>query len=93
MNTSYRIIASFVAFGMGLITLSFAQAQEGGHTLRQPTDITWTEPPASMQPGAQIALIEGDLKKAEPFTFRLKLPANYKIPPHTHPTPFFPSRM
>jgi quercetin dioxygenase-like cupin family protein len=86
MITSYRITALIVAVGMGFMTWSFAQAQEGGHTLRQSTDIKWTDPPASMPLGAQIALIEGDLKKAEPFTFRLKLPANYKIPPHTHPT-------
>ena len=32
-----------------------------------------------------IAVIEGDLKKAEPFTLRLKLPANSKIGVHTHP--------
>jgi quercetin dioxygenase-like cupin family protein len=85
MTTSDRIIALIVAVGTGLLTSSFAQAQESGHILRPSTDIQWTDAPPSMQPGAQIALIEGDLKKAEPFTFRLKLPANYKIPPHTHP--------
>jgi quercetin dioxygenase-like cupin family protein len=86
MNSSDRIIALIVAVGTGLMTWSFAQAQEVGHILRQSADIKWTDPPPSMRPGAQFALIEGDLKKAEPFTFRLKLPANYQIPPHTHPT-------
>lgn len=85
MNTSYQIIALIVAIGMGLTAWSFAQAQEGGHILLKPADIKWTDAPPSMPPGAQIAVIEGDLKKAEPFAFRLKLPANYKIPPHTHP--------
>ena len=85
MNTSHRIISLIVAVGIGLIALSFAQAQEGGHTLLKPADMKWTDAPPSMPPGAQIAVIEGDLKKAEPFAFRLKLPANYKIAPHTHP--------
>ncbi len=85
MNTSHRIITLIVAVGMGLMAWSFAQAQEGGHILLKSADIKWTDAPPSMPPGAQIAVIEGDLKKAEPFAFRLKLPANYKIAPHTHP--------
>lgn len=85
MNTSHRIIALIVAVGMGLMAWSFAQAQEGGNILLKSAYIKWTDAPPSMPPGAQIAVIEGDLKKAEPFAFRLKLPANYKIAPHTHP--------
>lgn len=38
-----------------------------------------------MAPGAKIAIIEGDLSKKNPFTFRLRLPANYRIDPHVHP--------
>jgi len=30
-------------------------------------------------------VLEGNLSKAEPFTFRLKVPARYTIAPHTHP--------
>ncbi len=62
-----------------------ALAQEAGHILLKSADIKWLDGPPSMPPGAQIALIEGDLKEAEPFAFRLKLPADYKIAPHTHP--------
>ena len=86
MNTSHRIIALIVAAGMGLMAWSVGRAQESGHILVESTDIKWTAAPPSMPPGAQIAVIEGNLKKAEPFAFRLKLPANYKIAPHTHPT-------
>jgi quercetin dioxygenase-like cupin family protein len=86
MNTSHRIIALIMAVGMGLMAWSFAQAQEAEHILLKPGDIKWTDAPPSMPPGAQVAVIEGDLKKAEPFTFRLKLPAKYTIAPHTHPT-------
>jgi quercetin dioxygenase-like cupin family protein len=46
--------------------------------------LTWTDAPA-VAPGAKIAMIEGPLNKAVPFTFRLKIPANSTIAPHTHP--------
>mgnify|MGYP001574705897 CR=1 FL=1 len=45
----------------------------------------WKPAPASLPPGAQIMPLEGNLSKAEPFTFRLKVPAGYVIAPHTHP--------
>lgn len=49
-----------------------------------PSDLEWG-PVGSMAPGAQISIIEGDLAKEEPFTMRLKLPADYLIAPHIHP--------
>lgn len=48
------------------------------------SELQWAPAP-SVGPGAMIAVIEGDLKAAEPFTFRLKLPANSNIGVHTHP--------
>jgi quercetin dioxygenase-like cupin family protein len=30
-------------------------------------------------------VIEGPMSQAVPFTVRLRFPANYAIPPHTHP--------
>ncbi len=55
-----------------------------GHLMLNANDLEWTEVP-SMAEGARIAVIEGDLSKEAPFTFRLKLPADYVIAPHVHP--------
>lgn len=55
------------------------------HILVTPAELKWADGPASLPPGAKVAVIEGDLKKAEPITFRVKLPADYKIMSHTHP--------
>ena len=55
-----------------------------GHLLITPDKLQWSGV-ASMAPGARIAVIEGNLAKEEPFTLRLKLPADYRIDPHTHP--------
>jgi quercetin dioxygenase-like cupin family protein len=50
-----------------------------------PGDMKWTAGPPSLPAGAQMAALEGSPSKAGPFTVRFKLPAGYKIPPHTHP--------
>jgi quercetin dioxygenase-like cupin family protein len=55
----------------------------GGHTMMTPGDLKWGDV-ASLPKGAQIAVLEGPLNEAKPFTFRLKFPANYQIPPHSH---------
>jgi hypothetical protein len=47
-------------------------------------DIRWQSGPASLPPGAQMAVLMGDPGEPGPFTMRLRLPANYRIPPHFH---------
>ena len=49
-----------------------------------PNDLKWDDVP-SLPKGAKVAMIEGPMNQAVPFTVRLKFPANYKIPPHWHP--------
>jgi quercetin dioxygenase-like cupin family protein len=39
----------------------------------------------SLPPGAKIAVIQGPMNEEKPFTVRLKFPANYAIPAHSHP--------
>ena len=35
--------------------------------------------------GAKLAVVSGDPAKAAPFVIRAKFPANYTVPPHSHP--------
>lgn len=44
----------------------------------------WGAAPASLPPGAQAIVLEGDPTKAQLFTLRLKFPNNYLVPPHFH---------
>src|SRR5687767_6079459 len=39
-----------------------------GHVMVAPDDCVWTDAPPSLPPGAKIAVLEGDLKAAGPFT-------------------------
>jgi quercetin dioxygenase-like cupin family protein len=52
-----------------------------------PRKIQWQKGPASIPPGAEFAVLEGDPAKDGPFVMRLKLPDGFRIPPHTHPKP------
>jgi anti-sigma factor ChrR (cupin superfamily) len=54
------------------------------HRMITARDLKWDDVP-SLPPGAKIAVIEGPMNEAVPFTIRLKFPANYSIPAHWHP--------
>lgn len=55
------------------------------HGLIQASEVKWGAAPASVPPGAQGVVLQGDPAKPGPFTLRLKLPDGYRIPPHYHP--------
>jgi quercetin dioxygenase-like cupin family protein len=60
-------------------------ADTGKHILVTPSAIQWADGPPSLPPGAKAAVVEGKPNEPGLFTMRVKLPANYKIPPHWHP--------
>ena len=66
------------------LTPPLAWAQAPAHVMLTPDEFKWGDI-ASLPPGAKIAIIEGPLNEAVPFTIRLKLPANYQVPAHWHP--------
>ncbi|MBD0331547.1 MAG: cupin domain-containing protein [Chitinophagaceae bacterium] len=55
------------------------------HIFANARSLKWQKGPASLPAGAKLAVLEGDMTKAEPFTVRLLFPANYKVHPHWHP--------
>lgn len=46
-------------------------------------DITWIPEPQA--PGAELAILIGDPEKPGPFVVRVRLPADVRVMPHTHP--------
>lgn len=68
---------------LGLVLPVAAIAAED-HAIVSPEQLKWMAPPALMQ-GAEIAVVSGDPSKDEPYVMRLKVPAGFKIMPHTHP--------
>jgi quercetin dioxygenase-like cupin family protein len=66
------------AFG----TMALAQ----GHVMQTLGEAKWGPAPPMLPPGAQIAVLAGNPTAAGAYTVRLKFPANYAIPAHSHPT-------
>jgi anti-sigma factor ChrR (cupin superfamily) len=73
-------VAAAVALFQGA---AWAQSHDH-HRMVTPNDLKWADVP-SLPPGAKIAVIEGPMSEAVPFTIRLKFPPNYQIPAHWHP--------
>ena len=55
------------------------------HTIVPLQEIKWGPAPAVLPPGAEAAVLFGDPSKEGLFVLRLKLPAGYRVAPHTHP--------
>jgi hypothetical protein len=56
------------------------------HTALDAAAIKWGDAPPIVPKGAKMAVVYGDPSKDGLFVARFKLPANYKIMPHWHPT-------
>jgi Domain of unknown function (DUF4437) len=56
------------------------------HAAVTPDQVKWGDAPPIFQKGAKMAVLFGDPSKEGLFIVRLKVPANYKIMPHWHPT-------
>jgi len=52
----------------------------------KPGQLKWMAAPSALPAGATMAVVKGDPGKTGDFVVRLKLPANYAVPPHHHPT-------
>jgi quercetin dioxygenase-like cupin family protein len=48
-------------------------------------NLKWTDAPPSLPSGAQMAVVSGNPSSKGLFTIRLKMPADYGVPPHSHP--------
>jgi len=77
------ITAAAILWGVGT---SVGLAQSHNHVMQTPQEAQWGPAPPMLPPGAQIAVLAGDPTKPVPYAVRLKFPANYAIPAHSHPT-------
>ena len=63
-----------------------AQAQTSNHVIATEGEAQWGPAPPMLPPGAQIAVLAGNPMGTGAYTIRIKMPANYAIPAHSHPT-------
>ena len=79
MRVWYATLLSTIAALTWLVMAPTWAGEHKGHVMVTPGDLQWVDVP-SLPAGAKLAVIEGPITEAAPFTFRLKLPANYKVP-------------
>jgi hypothetical protein len=81
--SSLLLMCVLGASGLPTQTLATAQPMPG-HTMVSAAELKWVDVP-SLPPGAKLAVLEGPMNEAVPFTARIRVPANYRIPAHWHP--------
>lgn len=87
MNKTFSLVAAGLlvfAGGSGVWADQPRYTGDGDHIMVGPDELEWTDV-GSMEGDAKMAVIEGDLSEEEPFTFRLRIPADYELAPHVHP--------
>ena len=61
-------------------------AQTKAHVISTVKEAQWGPAPPMLPPGAEIAVLAGNPGGTGAYTVRLKFPASYAIPAHSHPT-------
>ena len=79
MSKTPPLTAAFILLGSALLFSSSAQSQVN------PGSLKWGPAPPALPPGAQVAVLAGNPERRGDFTIRLRFPAGYAVPPHTHP--------
>ena len=72
----------------GFLVISSVQpltVQAVEHVMQTLLEVQWGDAPPMLPPGAKIAVLSGNPGADGLYTVRLKFPANYKIPAHSHP--------
>jgi hypothetical protein len=70
-----------------LLTFTVLLAGSAGQSKPAPAELKWIDSaPPGLPAGATFAVVKGDPAKKAMFTIRARMPSNYAVPPHWHPT-------
>lgn len=83
MTRTCLFVGALALFGAGA---ALAQTHQPAHHSVDPATLQWIDAPPGLPAGAKQALLYGDPSKSGQFVLRARLPAGYRIAPHTHPT-------
>ena len=75
-----------IVAGLFLTAASVGIRADHPHAGQNLKDAKWSPAPPLLPKGAEIAVLDGDPTKPVPYAVRLKFPAHYAIPAHSHPT-------
>ena len=69
-----------------LVSLPLVMAGSAVQAKSSQSQLKWMDGPPSLPSGVKMAVVSGNPAKKGMFTIQLKMPANYAVPPHSHPT-------
>ena len=75
-----------IVAGLFLTPGRVAMGADHPHAGQNLKDAKWSPAPPLLPKGAEIAVLDGDPTKPVLYAVRLKFPAHYAIPAHSHPT-------
>jgi len=79
------LLAAGLACALSFFLVPHASAQgPGAHSMVTPDQLQWKDVPA-LGPGVQLAVIEGPMNEAVPFTIRIRFPPGARVAAHWHP--------
>jgi hypothetical protein len=84
MTRSHLATISLASFALIVVATAFTVAAQSSHGVLHGNALQWGPAPPALPPGAQLSVLDGNPGAKGPVTMRLKLPANYDIPPHWH---------
>jgi hypothetical protein len=71
---------------LSVVCAASAFAQTATHVINAVNDAKFGPAPPMLPPGAQLAVLSGNPMGTGAYAVRLRFPANYAIPAHSHPT-------
>ena len=83
MNNAFLITAAAVLLGTPVISTPLISS--GARAQVNPGNLKWGPAPAGLPRGAQASVLAGNPERRGQFTIRLRFPAGYAVPPHSHP--------
>jgi quercetin dioxygenase-like cupin family protein len=84
--TRTRLSRNALAAGLLIAALlPLTASADDDHIAVSANQLKWGPAPPAFPKGAQFSVLAGNPTKEGVYAFRLKVPAGYKVPPHTHP--------
>ena len=71
---------------LAAVAMAASSQTPDGHVMATLGEAKWGPAPPMLPPGAEIAVLSGNPMGNSLYTIRLKFPAGYAIPAHSHPT-------
>jgi len=80
----FRIAGFSIASVLSASAFALAPLAPYGFIQVLPDEIQWMQGP-TLPKGGEVAVVYGDTRKAAPYITRVKMPADYRVEPHSHP--------